>query len=247
MSTGANGFMTIKLNSEIKTYLENFQNVHNKHKEKYQGKQLNFRELVVDLGNEYVTRRVELKEKYTGEELNNKLEKLEIAFSVYNEEKVVGEIKEVGTMANEVHFTLVVAKSDRYIKEAILAVKNGKSAKSAVKRDITNDDKVTVSNILLHAKKIFILLTEYFNESETKIIDNNTEKLNEFIKGKIEKDEWSFSKLMATFELLDITKGAKEDRYTTEKFKNVIESNEIAELFSDSEKNVFIELFRIYN
>ncbi len=248
MNTGANGFMSVKLDNETKTYLEEFQKVHNQHKEKYKSQQLNFGDLIIDLGNLYVSKRNELKECFKDVELNNKLEKLEIAFTIYNEEKVVGEIKEVGTMANELHFTLVVAKSDRYIKEAIEAVKQGKSAKSAVKRDITADDKVTVSDILLQTKRVLALVIKYYNENDKEIkSSDDLEKLNNFVKAKHEEGEWSYFKLIKTFELLDKTKGVKEERYTVEKFNEVINSEEIAALFTENEVNVFTELYRIYN
>ncbi len=247
MNTGANNFMQIKLDNETKKYLEDFQQIHNNHKEKYQGKKVNFSELILELGNFYVTKRLVLKGNFTGEELNQKLAKLEIALTIYNEEKVVGEVKEVGTMANEVHFTLAVAKSDRYIKEAIEAVKNGKSAKSAVKRDITANDKETLSNILYQAKKVLSLVVMYFNVNDKLISVNDISALNEYTKEHISMGDWSFSKLMSTFELLEKTKGAKEDRFTFEEFSEVIESLEIAELFSTEERNVFVELFKIYN
>ncbi len=244
MNTGANGFMSVKLDEDTKIYLEGFQKVHNNHKDKYKNQQLNFKELIIDLGNSYVSKRVELKSNFNDIELNQKLEKLEIAFSVYNEEKVVGEIKDVGTMANEVHFTLVVAKSDRYIKEAIEAVKNGKSAKSAVKRDITTNDKDTLNNILQQAKKILFILTDYLNEDNITLTENSIDK---YFSEKIEDKDWSFKKLMMTFELLDRTKGAKENRYSADKFMEVVESEEITQLFSGEEINIFILLYNIYN
>lgn len=247
MNTGANGFMFVTLDSETKKNLEEFQKIHNSHKEKYKNQQVNFRDLIIDLGNFYVSKRIELMKSLVDEELSQKLEKLEIAFKIYNEEKIVGEIKDVGSMANEVHFTLVVAKSDRYIKEAIEAVKNGKSAKSAVKRDITANDKETVSNILIQAKKILILVIEYYNKKNTLITENNTKDLNDFIVKEIKDNDWTFDKLMLTFELLDKTKGVKEDRYTYEKFMSVIESSEITHLFTKEEINVLVELYNIYN
>ncbi len=247
MNKGVNDLMQIKLDNETKKYLEDFQQIHINHKEKYQGKKVDFSELIADLGNFYIAKRIGLKENFSGDELSLKLEKLEIAFTIYNEEKVVGEVKEVGTMANEVHFTLAVAKSDRYIKEAILAVKSGKSAKSAVKRDITLNDKETVSNILEQGKKVLGLVVLCLNRYDKPNVENSLDKLNEYTKENLSNGDWSFSKLMKTFELLDKTKGAKEERYTPEKFGEVIESSEISELFSVDEKNVFIELFRIYN
>ncbi len=238
----------IRLDKETESYLLEFQKIHDQHKAGSNTGTNNFGELIASLGNFYVIKREELQEKNTGDELSEKLLKLEVAYTIYNDARVLGDVKELGTMVNELHFTFVVAKSDRYIKEAMEAVKNGKSAKSAVKRDITTDDKNTVSVVLSHSKDVLTMLTKFYNENGTQIFYvEDVQKLDEFIKTNLNNTDWTFSKLVKYFELLDKIKGAKEDRIALEQFNEVIESVEITELFNEEEKNTLIELYRIYN
>ncbi len=238
----------IRLDKETESYLLEFQKIHDSHKDNLKNTQNSFGELIASLGNFYVIKREELLEKYTSDELNEKLLKLEVAYTIYLDARVIGEPKELGTMANELHFTFVVARSDRYIKEAMEAVKNGQSAKSAVKRDITEDDKTTVSNILGHAKDVLTMLTKFFNEYKTQIFYvEDVEKLDEYIKTNLNNTDWTFTKLVKYFELLDKIKGAKEVRYTLEELNEVLKSTEVVQLFNQEEILVFGELYRIYN
>ncbi len=238
----------IKLDKETESYLLEFQKIHDQHKDNCKNVQNSFGELIASLGNFYIIKREELLEKFTGDELSEKLIKLEVAYTIYNDARVIGEPKELGTMANELHFTFVVAKSDRYIKEAMAAVKNGQSAKSAVKRDITSDDKNTVTLVLSHAKNILTMLTKFYNEYKTQIFYvEDVEKLDEYIKSNLDNKEWTFTKLVKLFELLDSIKGGKEVRLTQEQFNETIKSEELVNIFSVEEREVFTELFRIYN
>ncbi len=238
----------IRLDKETESYLLEFQNIHDQHKAGCKTGTNNFGELIASLGNFYQIKRVELEEINSGEVLAEKLLKLEVAYTIYNDARVLGEVKELGTMANELHFTFAVAKSDRYIKEATQAVKEGKSAKSAVKRDITSDDKNTVIEVVNHAKNVLTMLTKFYNECKTQVFYvEDVEKLDEYIKNNLNNTDWTFSKLVKVFELLDKIKGAKEDRYSLEEFNEVISSETIKSLISENEKEIFVELFRIYN
>ncbi len=238
----------IKLDKETESYLLEFQKIHDNHKETSKPGTNNFGELVASLGNFYVIKREELTEKFSGEELDEKLLKLEVAYTIYNDARVIGEPKELYTMANELHFTLAVAKSDRYIKEAMAAVKNGLSAKSAVKRDITSDDKATVSEVLSHVKNALTMLTKFYNEQKTQIFYvEDVEKLDAYIEENLNNTEWTFTKVVKLFELLDRIKGAKEERFTLEQFNESMASEEVSNIFTKEEIIVFEELFRVYN
>ncbi len=238
----------IRLDKETEGYLIEFQNIHNQHKVGSKTGTNNFGELIASLGNFYEIKMEELLEKNTGEELSEKLLKLEVAYTIYNDARVLGDVKELGTIANELHFTFSVAKSERYIKEAMQAVKEGKSAKSAVKRDITQDDKNTVSEVLNSAKNVLTMLTKFYNEKKSQIFYvEDVENLDKFIKENLNETSWTFSKLVKYFEMLDKIKGDKEDRYLPEQFSEVVKTSEIIDLFSEEEVNMFTELYRIYN
>ncbi len=242
MSKEYKEFLVKNLDKATEEFFLQFQKVHEEHIKSVKKNEFNFRKLIIDLGNEYCRIRKLLKKECVENELNTMIKKLELAFVVYCNLKVVGEPKEVGSMVNDLHFTLVVAKSDRYIKEAMAAVKRGEPAKSAVKRDITTDDRETVGLLSGYIKNLLTDVINYFEENNLVIeSESDINKLNDFTKNNC---IWSFNKLTMLFEILDKIKGPIEIRYTKENFEKVIEGDK---LFSNEEKEILKELFNIYN
>lgn len=233
------------LDKDTKAFLQKLSSVHNDYIKS--NDDIDFGELTVSLGNKYASLRDELAEKYSGDELNSKLESLEKAFNMYSETKVVGNVYETGSMANRAYFSLVKAKADKYMKEKREAYLEGKDPTSVKNNDLTDDDKETLNNLLSNAKNALTNVTEFFNKNG--VIKNETELVNlyDFIGENNLEHSWSLGKLSATFELLENVKGSNEERYSKEEFSKVVESEDFKTMFSEKEQNLFKDIYNIYS
>lgn len=218
------------LDNESKGFLFEFSNVHKQYSEETEGN-TNFGDLVVKLGNAYASKREELAEKYSGDELNEKLSKLEKSFKMYTETKIVGNIYEVGSMANVAHFDLIEAKTAKFIKERQEAIRNGKDIGSVKNENITGNDKQTFSELLKQAKGALNNVAEFFNKNGT-LSANQIGSLYSYTG---ENGSWSLGKLNMTFELLDSTKKSNTERYSQEEFNKVMNSEDANKFFTDDE------------
>lgn len=230
------------LDNESKGFLFEFSNVHKQYSEETEGN-TNFGDLVVKLGNAYASKREELAEKYSGDELNEKLSKLEKSFKMYTETKIVGNIYEVGSMANVAHFDLIEAKTAKFIKERQEAIRNGKDIGSVKNENITGNDKQTFSELLKQAKGALNNVAEFFNKNGT-LSANQIGSLYSYTG---ENGSWSLGKLNMTFELLDSTKKSNTERYSQEEFNKVMNSEDANKFFTDDEKNIFEKIYNSYN
>lgn len=236
------------MDNDTKKFLLEFNKVHNQYSSENSGREtqhnFSFAELTKNLGNQYATIRDSLNENFSGDVLNKKLEKLDNAFNMYTETKVVGSVKEVGSMANRAHFAFEKAKMERHAQEVRKKVLLGETNNLNVpRRDITRNDKETIKSLLQNANEVMSKVAEYFKNGNSAIkTDEDFKKLNDFTKTSTEGGNWSLDKLSETFKLLDNISSDNELKYSKVEYSDYFENNN---MFSEDEKNVFDEIFRI--
>lgn len=202
--------------------------------------------LTADLGNTYAKKRDELSEKYTGDELTEKLKVLEKSFNMYTETKVIGNKLEFGSIAHRTHWSMLNARSDKYRAEKRQAYLDGKNPTEVKKQDLTKNDDEFISDLLSNSKKLFTNVTEYFNKNG--VIKNSVELKNLYslVGDNNAENSWSLGKLSATFDILENVAGANKERYKKEEFEQLFESNDFKNMFSKDEQGLFKDIYGIY-
>lgn len=184
------------MNTETKTYLKDFRKVRSD-----LGSGVSFGDLATNLGNAYASKREELTGQYSGDELNGKLEKLENAFNMYTETRVVGDVGEVGSMANKLHFKMEYA---RMTKNAIImgkALAKGENLNDIKKVQITKNDDEYFKSVLENAKKTLRNVTQFFNKNGVIKNKDDLQKLFSYTGSNSDNDDWTLNKLDKTFEM----------------------------------------------
>lgn len=205
-------------------------------------KGMSFGGLFTKLGNHYASKREELMGTYSGDELDEKLSKLEKVFKMYAETKVVGNVNEMGSMVNVAHFNLLEAKTAKWIKEGQEAVQNNKNVNDIKFDDVIPNTKQALSELVKQAKNVIDSVTQFFNENGV-VSGNQIESLYNYTK---KDDTWSLGKLNMTFGVLNQTKKSNADRYSDEQFNQMMNSEEVNKIFTEDEKSFFGELFNSY-
>ncbi len=238
------------MDNDTQKFLFEFDKVHRQYSSENSGIEtqynFNFAELTKNLGNQYATLRDSLKENFTGDALNTKLEKLNNAFKMYTETKVVGSVKEVGSMANRAHFALEKAKIERHAQEVRKKVLAGKESNLNVPReDITYNDKEYIKKLIENANEVMAKAAEYFYSGNSAIkTDEDFKKFNDFTSITNESGNWSLNKISETFNLFDNVSKDNVNKYTKDDYNAYFKDSS---LFSEDEKSLFAELFRINN
>lgn len=225
------------LSEDTKTYLSEFNKVHVE-----SGKNgINFTKALEDLGNAYAKKREELSSQFSGDELNGKLGELENAFKAYTEKAVIGSTPSNGiTMKTQAGFEIWNAQSARRMAEMQAAYQKGENLNSVKSRGITSDDKQLHAKFIKNAKSALNNVVDFFNKYGTA---GETKNLYNYVG---EEGSWSLGKLSTTFDLLENIDNANPNKYSKKEFEEYTNSDEFNNLFSEDEKNVFVEMFNCY-
>ncbi len=230
------------LNEETKSYLQKFAIIHLELQNSTDN--VDFGDLIVKLGNKYANIREELTQNYKEDENTKKLSTLEKAFNMYNETKVIGNVSEIGSIANVGFFDLEIAKSERMMQEKRIAFQSGENTSDIKARDITLNDDRSVEDLITNAKNTLSNVAEFFNKNGVINSTEEQKKLYSYVGSN--EESWSLDKLITTFRILEKVEDSNPEKYSEEEFNALKESKEFKNMFKENEQQFFEEMYNIY-